>query len=571
MRIRNIMSALLLFSVSHLSLATQPVSLSISNMSVALDNGLLRVEFKDDASATAIVKNGVNLVNNLSGAERDPSKHRSSYLDFHSKGVKDFTPDHLEVIHNDENIAHIAWIDDKENVLRLEYHLIMRKGISGVYSYVVAENTEPETVLVSELRNVYRFNPQLLDHLFNGEHHGKPYLYPELEKMPKVQDETWQLPSGEVYTKYDFAGYQHTTPFWGVYGNNMGVWLIHGSDEYFSGDDLKQDLMVHQDAIILNYMTGAHLGTPDMLAPSGWKKFYGPWLLYVNQGDTKQMLSDANQQAQKEHRNWPYSWVDDARYVVKRTTVTGSINSKTPATVILSSSQAEDFDVQTLGYLFSTDTDSNGNFQLENVIPSDYKLVVHAKGGNQAGILLEQNITVQGDKQNLGKLNLAPETKVLWAIGQADRQAGEFRFGQEQRDYKWQKEVPANLTFHIGRSDYRKDWYYAQTQKGSWDIHFNIQPDKPSYQLNIALAAASNSGMGDGITEPKLAVTVNGQLVETLQYKNDKALYRSALRNGRYHLAPITVPANLLHSGDNQISLQLEGGAVMYDIITLSE
>lgn len=570
---KNLYGFLFLLMTPHYIHATidPPVTLTVSGMDVTMDNGLLRVTFKDDGSAVAIIKNGFNLLSNISGAQRDPSKYRSAYLDFYSKGVKDFIPVRLAIIRNDKNIAHIAWVDDKKSLLRLEYHLIMRKGVSGFYSYVVAENTSQQTVPVSELRNVYRFNPQLMGNIFNGERHGKPYLYAQLEKMPKVQDETWQLPNGEVYTKYDFAGYQRGSAFWGVYGNNTGAWLIPGSGEYFSGDALKQDLMVHQDAIILNYMTGAHMGTPDMQAPPGWKKLYGPWLLYINQGNTAQMLADATQRSRTERANWPYSWVDDSRYIDKRTKVSGHVKGYTPVTVVLSSSLDEPFDQQTRGYLFSATTDSNGAFHLDNVIPGRYQLAIYTNSGTQPGVLVQQQVEVEGDKQTLSTIMLPPAPKVIWAIGQADRQAREFRFGDELRGYHWHNDVPADLVFDIGHSDYRYDWYYAQTKPGSWDIRFAMAPDKPDYKLNIAIAAASNSGMGSDNTAPSLMVKVNGKTVETLNFANDKTLYRGALRNGRYHLSTIPLKAELLRRGNNHISLQLTGGSVMYDFISLSE
>lgn len=571
MPIRYGIAAALLFSTYGYSTTQIPVSLSVSGMNATLDNGLLHADFKDDASATAIVKDGVNLVASLSGAARDPSKTRSAYLDFYSRGVQDFVPQRLEIIRHDKDIAHIAWIDDKGGLLRLEYHLIMRKGVSGLYSYVVAENTGKQTVPVSELRNVYRFDPQRLENIYNGERQGKPYLYARLEKMPKVQDETWQLPDGSVYTKYDFAGYQRTTPFWGVFGKERGAWLIHASGEYFSGDALKQDLMVHQDAIILNYMTGAHMGTPDMQAQPGWKKLYGPWLLYINQGSSEKMLADAGKQAAVERASWPYTWVDDARYVEKRTQVSGHIASQQPVTLVLSSSLDEPFDLQTRGYLFTTTSDSHGAYRFNQVLPGRYQLAVYANSGTQPGVLAQQTVEIKGETQTLNEITLPRAANTLWAIGQADRQAREFRFGNEARGYHWQNDVPADLTFDIGHSDYRRDWYYAQTKPGNWDIRFAMTPDKPTYTLNIALAAASNSGMGSNNTSPQLAVLVNGKSVETLKYANDKTLYRGALRNGQYHLATLPVSADLLRNGNNTITLQLKGGSVMYDVITLSE
>ncbi|MBN3056836.1 polysaccharide lyase family protein [Pectobacterium brasiliense] len=551
------------------------VSLSVSGLNTVLDNGLLKVAFGDDGSAVSMVTGGKNIVTNLSGAVRDPSKTRSAYLDYyindaHAKGVKDFVPERVEVLRNDRDMAHVAYIDDRDGLLRLEYHLIMRRGVSGLYSYVVAENSGTQDVKVSELRNVYRFDPARLDHLYNGDRQGKPLLYSQLEASPKVQDETWRLPDGSIYSKYDFAGYMRAAPFWGVFGNGVGAWLIHGNREYFSGDALKQDLLVHQDAIILNYMTGSHFGTPDMVAPPGWKKFYGPWLLYINQGDTGHMLADAQRQALTETVSWPYKWVNDSRYARERTQVSGRVASQQPVTVVLSSSLDEPFDVQTRGYSYQATTDAQGNFALPHVRPGNYHLAVYANSGTQPGILAEQTLSVSGDKQVLPVIALPKAEPVVWAIGQANRQASEFRFGNEARNTRWQQEVPANLTFDIGRSDYQRDWYYAQTKPGKWDIRFALQPEKKTYFLNIALAAASNSGMSEP-TMPQLAVAVNGTTLETLTYANDKTIYRGALQSGRYHIARIPVSSRFLKNGNNTITLQLKGGSVMYDVVTLSE
>ncbi|MFP9229993.1 polysaccharide lyase family protein [Pectobacterium cacticida] len=546
------------------------VSLSVTGMNTVLDNGLLNVKFKEDGSAESMTKQGVNIVTNLSGAIRDPSKTRSAYLDYYVKGVKDFVPERVEVIKQNKDIAHVAYIDDKGGLLRLEYHLIMRKGVSGIYSYVVAENTGSQDVKVSELRNVYRFDPSRLDHLYNGVHIGKPLLYRQLEQLPKVQDETWRLPDGHVYSKYDFAGYMRSTPYWGVFGHGMGAWLIHASPEYFSGDALKQDLMVHQDAIILNYMTGSHFGTPDMVAKPGWKKFYGPWLLYINQGDEKQVIADADRQSLTEKVSWPYRWVNDPLYPLERTTVSGKINSTQPMTVVLSSSLDEPFDLQTRGYSYQGTTDSQGKFSIEHVRPGKYQVSVYANSGTQPGVLAQQTVDITGVKQQLADISLPAANKIIWAIGQADRQAREFRFGDKVRNYHWQNDVPAHLTFDIGRSDYSRDWYYAQTKPGNWDIRFSMEPEKKTYFLTLSLAAASNFGMTKA-TAPELDVVVNGKKVETLKYENDKTLYRGALQSGRYHLNRIPVSYEVLKKGNNVISLQLKGGSLMYDIVTLSE
>lgn len=549
---------------------TPPVTLSINGMSPTFDNGLLSVTFNDDASARQIRVDGADLIASLSGSARDPSRTRSGYLDYHSDGVKDFKPERLEVITQRPEMAHIAWIAEHNGLLRLEYHLIMRKGVKGIYSYVVAENSGPASVKVSELRNVYRFDPSRLDHLYSTEQTGRPERYATLEQMPKIQDETWRLPDGSIYSKYDYAGYQRAQPFWGVYGHHQGAWLIHASGEYFSGDDLKQDLLVHQDAIILNYLTGAHFGTPDMMAPPGWKKLYGPWLLYFNQGDNTQMLKDVRHQAFTEQVSWPYRWLADPRYSKTRTRVTGSVKADYPVTVQLSSSLDERVDQQTLGYVYTSMADAQGRYRIDNVPPGNYKMTIAARGGLQVGYPPETRVTISGETQNLGEMTLPSSAPTIWSIGQADRKAGEFKFGDRSRNFRWHNAVPADLLFDTQRSDYRRDWYYAQTRPGTWTVRFPLEANKPQYRLNIALAAASNSDMQKP-TSPELRVKVNGHLLDTLRYENDKTLYRGALQSGRYHAVTLPVDAGLLHHGENKVSLELIGGAVMYDVISLTE
>ncbi|MCA7013695.1 rhamnogalacturonate lyase [Dickeya dadantii] len=551
--------------------ATGAVKLTLDGMNSTLDNGLLKVRFGADGSAKEVWKGGTNLISRLSGAARDPDKNRSFYLDYYSGGVNEFVPERLEVIKQTPDQVHLAYIDDQNGKLRLEYHLIMTRDVSGLYSYVVAANTGSAPVTVSELRNVYRFDATRLDTLFNSIRRGTPLLYDELEQLPKVQDETWRLPDGSVYSKYDFAGYQRESRYWGVMGNGYGAWMVPASGEYYSGDALKQELLVHQDAIILNYLTGSHFGTPDMVAQPGFEKLYGPWLLYINQGNDRELVADVSRRAEHERASWPYRWLDDTRYPRQRATVSGRLRTEAPhATVVLNSS-AENFDIQTTGYLFSARTNRDGRFSLSNVPPGEYRLSAYADGGTQIGLLAQQTVRVEGKKTRLGQIDAQQPAPLAWAIGQADRRADEFRFGDKPRQYRWQTEVPANLTFEIGKSRERKDWYYAQTQPGSWHILFNTRTPEQPYTLNIAIAAASNNGMTTPASSPQLAVRLNGQLLTTLKYDNDKSIYRGAMQSGRYHEAHIPLPAGALQQGGNRITLELLGGMVMYDAITLTE
>ncbi|WP_018606159.1 polysaccharide lyase family protein [Uliginosibacterium gangwonense] len=545
------------------------VILSVSGMAVKLDNGLAHFDFAADASAKVVGTDEVNLVDRLSGAGRDPSRLRSFHLDYNSRGVTRFQPESLKVIEQQPERAHVAWIE-RQGKLDLEYHLIMEKGEPGLYSYVLAKNSHSEPLLVSELRTIYRFNPAILDHLYTLQGSSKPPLYGELEKMPFIQDETWRLADGYAYSKYNLVDYQRKNEFWGAYGNGYGAWFIPVNHDYYSGGPLKQDLMVHQDAIVLNYMTGAHMGTPDMMAPPGWQKLYGPWLVYLNKGAPNSVISDARKHAEYIKKRWPFTWVQDANYPLQRFTVDGKLgNRQGEAFNVVLSPQAGDPEMQTLGFLYATVSDTNGAFKLSAVRPGSYWLTVYSATGYDQGILLQNEVKIDQNGFHLGEFDLPAAKKYVWHIGVADKTAAGFKFAEKPRNVDWADQVPADLVFNVGQQT-DGDWYYAQTQPGDWKIFYTEEQIVGTRILNLAFASTSSSGTQKPAS-PKLAVMVNGQKIADIAYSNDKSIYRGSVLNGQYHNESITIPEGVLHKGKNEIVLRVLGGAFMYDAINLEQ
>ena len=544
------------------------VTLKVDGMDATLSNGLIKMDFGSDGSVHSLVKDGKELVGNLRGASRDPDKNRTFYVDYNSSGVHELVPDELKVIKNTSKMAHIAYVDTTD-LLNLEYHIIMMKGESGIYSYVVAKNENEQTESIAELRSIYRFDRNIFDHAYMSEKAGIQPRYEDLEQMTKIQDETWRLPDGSSYTKYDYAGYFKENPVWGHFGNGFGAWFIPVSTEYYSGGPLKQELLVHQDAIALNYMTGAHFGTGNMTAPSGWQKLYGPWFVYINTGDNNTVVKDAKRKALKEQAKWPYQWMDDSLYPLNRATVKGKLKvtdgrSVSGATVVLAQPGGEPYK-QTTGYIFYSKTDKNGNFTISNVRPGNYALYAYSSHGSITDQLEKDNIKVAGSIKDIGTITWSPFQldNYIWQIGKSDHMAEEFKFGNTLRSYDLSTNVPPNLTYTIGSSNARDDWYYAQTKKGSWSINFNLDKQyNGNAYLKVALAAASSN--------PKITIKVNGTVVKNIAYTdNDQAIYRSANRSGRYHLEDIQFNASLLKNGLNTVTFSLTGGSVMYDTIIL--
>ncbi|WP_250207734.1 polysaccharide lyase family protein [Curvibacter sp. CHRR-16] len=574
--------------------AGQAASLQLhtQGLQATMDNGLLQVQL-DKGELRLLSRAGKRLMDasDTASAATAQAKPSSGYVDYTGDKNQRFNPTALRVLEQSEQLLHIAYVDERAATgLLLEVHYLLRPGVAGLYSYVVAGNPMQQPLRVQELRAVYRFNPFWLHTLHNGQQVLQPHSYAELALMTKVQDETWQLPDqdpyGQYYTKYDWAGYQRQTPVWGVLGRHpsgvwLGAWVVPAGTEYFSGDALRQDLLVHQDALALVYMTGAHLGSTEMQAPPGWRKRYGPWLLYVNQASGPELLyADALARSQQERAQWPYSWLHDARgardmpnaqpyWQVQGQLVPQPASASMPLLdVAMSTSLTEEPALQNLGYTYTARTDAQGRFSL-HMPAGDYRMVVYASGGQQAGVLLDRvvHIAVPSGRHTvqLPPMALPLQPTPLWAIGQTDRQATGFALADRPRRYNLPLQVPADWDFEVGKS-HDSDWYYAQTQVGTWRILFDDRADGRDRQLTLALAGSSDA-LRPVYSAPRLVVRMNGVEIGVVTPENDKALYRSANRSGRYSSHALRIPAALLRTGRNTITLQLEGGQVMYDAV----
>jgi hypothetical protein len=201
----------------------------------------------------------------------------------------------------------------------------MLKGENGIHPYVIISGNQN-----GEMRTMYKFDMNILDYAWTNERTNKQYSYEFLQAISpsgNAGDETWRLKDGSVYTKYNYVSFYYQTPMWGHYGHGVGAWFIPTSAESYASGPLRQDLDVHQDALILNYLGGGHLGSGGTAAGiDGKPKIHGPWYLYFNTADSNDaLISDALKTSAAEKAKWPYPWVDEPTYPQNRTTVTGQL------------------------------------------------------------------------------------------------------------------------------------------------------------------------------------------------------------------------------------------------------
>jgi rhamnogalacturonan endolyase len=539
---------------------------------LTLRNGLISITFGADGSATSLVKNGQELVHNLNGiVPRDKDAHRTWYIDYNAGGGH-LVADIIRIVKVTPDVAHIAIIDSGEtSAFYLEHHILLMTGESGLYGYAICKNPKNRR-LGGEMRSMYRLDRDIFDWAYVSERTGHQPRYAELVRYPSVQDETWQMPDGSIYQKYDYSGYMAETPMWGHYGHGFGVWFMPVSTEYYAGGPLRQDLMVHQDALILNYFQGSHYGGGGSDNFKDGQKLFGPWFTYVNTGDNAAMIADAKKKVTAEQAKWPYRWMDEPLYPLDRTRVTGQLQvegrgSPAYAMVVLGKPGQEIYK-QGGDFMFYGKADASGRFSLPNVRPGTYALYAYATQGPITAQLEKDGVEVHGVALNLG--NIAwPQPKygtLLWQIGQSDRMSAEFKFGDQLRNIKWIGMVPADLTYTVGSSHERDDWYYAQGKPANWEVKFDAaRAYGGTARLTVAIAGVSNN--------PKVTISVNGKEIRQLSYANDAATYRAAVRSARYQLEDISFPADLLVQGTNTVRFGMtavgKNGGLMYDTIKL--
>jgi rhamnogalacturonan endolyase len=328
-----------------------------------------------------------------------------------------------------------------------------------------------------------------------------------------------------VEHKYSYSGVQYKTPAygWSSTKDHVGIWFINPTIEYLSGGPTKLELDAHfgdngnPEPIILDYWLGGHYDTGarvNVATGEEWTKVIGPIFVYVNSLDkpkatTKAELDtlaatagnptvpaswneNANHlwenallQAKKEAAKWPYAWVSGVDYPQrdKRGTVRGRIVLNDPLApasaartlphLIVGLSVPDTDRVSWIhnagGYQFFSDGRDDGGFTLTRVRPGSYTL--HAYADGVLGDFARTNITVEAGKTlDLGRLEWRPVRygRQLWDIGYPDRTGDKFFKGDGANNWLWGWNLryallfPNDITYTVGKSDYRKDWFFEE-------------------------------------------------------------------------------------------------------------
>jgi len=603
--------------------ADSPVTLTEDNQNYILSNGIVTATIaKSDGHMNRLEYHGFDLMGHNSGVP-------AGYWETNPSNAEDTVT--IDPTKNNGARAEVSVkgpVRGSSFIMEVRYAL--GRGESGIYTYSIYSHTaDMPGASMGENRYGTKLNPTLFDWLSVDANRNLLMASSadwdagtQMGGMKEARYLNTGIHKGQVEHKYDYCGYQFFTPAfgWSSTKEHLGFWFINPTVEFLSGGFSKDELDCHLDdntggdPLILDYWRGTHYGGTDCSVADGevWSKVVGPIYLYCNYVDkpsttvadnSNALFLDALAQAQKESTAWPYDWVNGVDYPhqSERGAVSGQLALTDPQaksttfphlyvglTYSDGNSGGNGFDWQrdAKHYEFWAQGDANGHFTIPKVRPGTYEL--HAVADGVLGEFVKANVTIKpGDTLDLGKLNWTPLRygKQLWDIGIPNRFASEFLDGDNFWHWGWYVQYaqlfPNDLTYTIGQSDYKKDWFFEQVphvekfdgansdtlgRATTWTIKFHLDSaPKGSVILRLAIVGAGNN--------TSIEVGANGQVagsVPRLPYVNST----SRDNIGGYWLErDVTFDAALLHAGDNTITLTVPAGAltngVMYDYLRL--
>ncbi len=587
---KNLYSLLAVMIVFACSQVKADVTLTDLGSNIVLDNGIVSATIgKSNARLLSIKHKGSELLGNGGVGYLQVVVNKK----FSSPSEATFS-----IIAKDDNLIDVAYSWQVDS-LEMVYHYVMTSDDSGIFSYATIEYdpSKAPTAQLEQINYCLRTDKDIFTRLYADDERIFDMPTPEQLEAGKTLSppEATLLANGEVDHKYRFSKYMKDTDVHGWAGKGKGHWMISPTNEYVNGGPTSQELTVHQTTktpVTLRMLHAAHYGSgvTNLDAKDGnWRKLYGPWFVYLNEGDNQQVWADAKAQFSKQAKVWPYSWVKDSLNVpaAKRTTVTGKINisdgSNPDGALIVLAQPTDDspdtnWQRQGKDYIFWAEAEEDGSFKINDVRPGKYTLYASVSGVLDEFVLDGVEVEASSAKK-LGNLDWKPKTfgKLIWQIGIPDRTAAEFKHGDDFRQWglwlEYPKDFPEGVDFTVGKSKEKTDWNYAQwcvqNDKGGydtspWKINFNLDEiDGEQAVLTIAIASARG----------ELSVTVNGTKVFENQLIEGGAAHREGIQ-GFYYEEIIKFDASILNTKSiNTIVLeQTKPGlfeSIMYDCIRL--
>lgn len=571
MKQRLLIAAALAAMLGMAALAQDDVYIAKDGESYTMGNGLVELTIGSNGRINNLHLNGKTNVIGSSGV----------YFDYTAASNTGLNPTESRVVKQTADYAEVVYSNTKAD-LRIDQGFIMRKGVSGVYVYVVVHGTDKSAnVNLREARVCTRLNSSFTNGYVDDTMRGKIPTNREMEEAEKeentIQDATYRMADGSIYTKYNWAQYVVNDSLHGLMNISMGVWNIPCSHEWLNGGPMRQELTVHatsKSPITIQMLQGEHFGSSAQHYEDGESKIYGPFLIYLNSSYKQdEMIADAKRMASEQQAEWPFEWFEHELYQNERAAVRGRLSVATgqacDSVMLVLAEPGSDPYTQGKGYMFWTLTGKDGSFEIPNVRKGNYTLYGYATKGDVTDQLELEGIEVGDVDVNLGTVSWTPVRleRLLWQIGENNRKSDGFRYSDTCRAYGLWELPLADLNFTVGQSSEAEDWYYAQTKNGEWTVTFDVD----EALSGNALLTASMAGVTNN---PTVTILVNGkEMGKWALRQNDAGIYRSAVLGGKHRVETCEFPASLLKQGTNTVTFTMSGigknGGVMWDCIKL--
>lgn len=577
------------------------VTLTDNGSTVVLDNGVITATLvKSNARVASILYQGFQMVAtdrqvyfSMDGGSSYEQPSNCVY------SIRTQTPDMVDI-----SLKH--FYTTQPHKFDIDIHYVLRRGNSGLYVYAILDHPASYGATgVGEWRMVwwmphdstsFLMERIYVDALRNWE---MPSVYDLSLAQPTSIAEIIRLTTGVRANRYD-CKYEYSVAYGavGTYGhasnvNNVGAWLVFGSQEFFNDGPTKQDLAPASGIIHVhfgrNHYNGSGIG---VAAGESWSKIFGPYLLYLNsdpQG-ADALWADARAQVAAETGAWPYPWLtDNPLYplagdrgaVSGRLAVTDALKPDlTGAGAWVGVAQPDpgsNWQFDSKHYQYWVRADADGSFTIPNIRPGSYTLYAFVNGA--VGEYSQTDVSVAaGETTTLGDVVwnvFHPGNSIAWEIGIPDRDSTEFRHGSDYFEpflyQQFSSEFSGPLEYTVGVSDWSTDWNYAQTSSiepgtsWKWRVHFNLD-SAPAGDATLTVALA-------GSDHARIYVYVNDETQAVANFYPENGGGNALIREGshaKYSLSYATIPAARLNAGANTITLvQGSTGHVMYDYLNL--
>ena len=539
----------------------------ISNNIVTIDNGIVNAVIEGGKMISLNLKDQPNLLNNGGFAY-------FSIVD----NVGYYSPTSLmpQVKINTSEIADIFF-----NIIQnfyLEMHYVFKKNESGFYTYFIVKDVGLADRTLNQLRFAVRVDKDIFDYAWTVEREGA-MLYPDTlaNFVEEVQDATFLLQDGSIYTKYDWCNYKIYDLLHGVLGNGYGIWNIEASHEYINGGPTMQETTLHSTnttPILLCPFYSQHFGGVEITPKDeykNWIKIFGPAFTYINTGLNEDLIADAKIKAHDLKDQWPYKWLHSDLFPVVRGSLSGILkmqgHGETDSAMVLLCKSGpswllndDHWQKQPYDYFFWAEVDNEGRFNIEKIRPGTYTLYAYTQKGKLIDELRIDSIVIDTGKNSIDTViwNANDLQKTMFQIGIADHKSGEYKLADLPRAYGRWKECPLTLTYNTNTDNPRENWYYCQKEQSYWDIKFNINDLSAIINPRIKVALSGSDA------KPHLDLILNGITVSANDLGTDSGIRRSSLTSGKFTMITCDVDKKLLTEGKNILTLKCYGSEVEY-------